>query len=62
MTFAPVGQVSEFKSWTFSHLMLVGLKKPLKQGDHFTVTLKLERAGDITFDVPVSGVAASAPL
>ena len=41
--------------------MLVGLKKPLKEGDHFILTLKLERAGDVAIDVPVGGVAASAP-
>jgi len=44
-----------------SHVMLVGLRKPLKQGDRFTLTLKLERAGDIAIDIPIAGVAASAP-
>jgi copper(I)-binding protein len=42
-------------------VMLMGLKKPLKQGEHFTLTLTLERAGDMKVDVPVAGVAASAP-
>jgi periplasmic copper chaperone A len=51
LSFAPGG----------SHVMLVGLKRPLKQGEHFTLTLKLERAGDIAVDVPVAGVAASTP-
>jgi copper(I)-binding protein len=44
-----------------SHVMLMGLKKPLKQGQHFTLTLKLERAGDVAVDVPVGGVAADSP-
>jgi copper(I)-binding protein len=43
------------------HVMLVGLKKPLKEGEHFVLTLRLERAGEIVVDVPVGGVAASAP-
>ena len=28
------------------HLMLIGLKAPLKNGDRFTVRLKFERAGE----------------
>ena len=56
---APGGEVSFEPSG--SHVMLVGLKKPLKEGDHFILTLKLERAGDVAIDVPVGGVAASAP-
>ena len=28
------------------HLMLVGLKQPLKEGDRFPVTLRFERAGE----------------
>jgi copper(I)-binding protein len=44
-----------------THVMLMGLRKPLKRGEHFILTLKLERAGNIAIDVPVAGVAASAP-
>jgi periplasmic copper chaperone A len=43
------------------HLMLIGLKKPLKEGDHFSLSLRFEHAGDVTIDVPVSGVAADSP-
>lgn len=43
------------------HVMLMGLKAPLKKGGHLTVTLTFEKAGDVKVDVPVGGVAASAP-
>lgn len=33
------------------HLMLIDLKKPLKQGDKFPVTLKFKRAGECQSDV-----------
>ena len=56
---APGAEVSFAPGRT--HVMLMGLKKPLKQGEHFTLTLTLERAGDMKVDVPVAGVAASAP-
>ena len=36
-----------------SHLMLMGLEKPLAEGDHFTVTLQFEQAGKITVDMMV---------
>lgn len=36
-----------------SHLMLLGLKKPLTEGDHFPITLQFERAGKITVDMVV---------
>jgi copper(I)-binding protein len=56
---APGAEVSFAPGGT--HLMLMGLKKPLRQGEHFTIRLTLERAGVIVVDVPVAGVAASAP-
>lgn len=36
-----------------NHIMLVGLKVPLKEGDTISLVLKFEKAGDITIDVPV---------
>ncbi len=42
------------------HVMLMGLKAPLKQGEHIAVTLTFEKAGDVKIDVPVGDVAASA--
>ncbi|WP_102225038.1 copper chaperone PCu(A)C [Acidimangrovimonas sediminis] len=35
------------------HLMLMGLKHPLKQGDVVHVTLEFEHAGKVAVDVPV---------
>jgi copper(I)-binding protein len=41
------------------HLMLLGLKSPLKEGSRFGLTLKFERSGELKVDVPVrSGAAA----
>ena len=41
------------------HLMLIGLKKPLKVGETAPVTLKFEKAGSVTvpFDVRAGGPA-----
>jgi periplasmic copper chaperone A len=38
------------------HIMLVGLKQPLKDGDAFPVTLTFENAGSIQVSVPIFGV------
>lgn len=43
------------------HVMLMGLKAPLKKGEHLAVTLTFEKAGVVTIDVPVGGVAADGP-
>ncbi len=40
------------------HVMLMGLKAPLKQGDSFPLTLRFENAGDVSFDIPVMGPGA----
>jgi periplasmic copper chaperone A len=46
------------------HLMIVGLSAPLVQGDKVPVTLKFEKAGEITvsFDVQPMGAPAPGPL
>ena len=36
-----------------SHLMFMGLEKPLVEGDHFPITLQFERSGKITVDMMV---------
>jgi len=43
-----------------SHLMFVGLKKPLGAGDHVKATLTFEKAGpvDVEFDVSAMGAPA----
>src|ERR1700694_1767938 len=43
------------------HLMLLGLKSPLKQGDKVPVTLEFEKAGKVKLSFNVQGVGAQAP-
>jgi copper(I)-binding protein len=40
------------------HVMLMGLKAPLKMGDHFPLVLVLEKAGKIPVMVKVGPVGA----
>lgn len=45
------------------HMMLMGLKKPLKAGGSFPLTLKFEKAGEIAVTVPVEAMGATeAPM
>lgn len=44
------------------HVMLIGLKGPLKQGDSFPLTLKFEKAGEVAVTVPVQGPGAMGPM
>jgi copper(I)-binding protein len=58
----PAGQTVELKPGGF-HLMLMGLKAPLRAGDKLALTLKFEKAGEIVVTVNVenpkdSGAAA----
>jgi copper(I)-binding protein len=41
------------------HLMLVGLKQPLKEGDRYTLTLKFEKAGTVQAPVTVAPLGAT---
>jgi copper(I)-binding protein len=43
------------------HVMLIGLKAPLKEGATFPMTLTFEKAGSVTVEVQVQGVADSKP-
>ncbi len=43
------------------HLMLMGLTAKLEEGGQFPLTLSFEHAGDITVEVPILGVAFTAP-
>lgn len=45
-----------------THIMLVGLKAPLKEGDSFPMTLKFEKAGEVTVDVKVQAVSPAASV
>jgi copper(I)-binding protein/uncharacterized protein YcnI len=42
------------------HVMLIGLKQPLKEGDSFPLTLTFEKAGSVTVAVPVQKAGAPA--
>ena len=50
----PAGQTVELKPGGL-HLMLMGLKAPLKAGETVPVTLKFEKAGDVTVQLNVEG-------
>jgi copper(I)-binding protein len=40
------------------HMMIVGLKQPLKEGQTFPLTLQFEKAGHIDVNVPIEKVGA----
>lgn len=54
----PAGQAVELKPGSL-HLMLMGLKAPLKAGDRFPLTLKFEKAGEVKVDVAVQNGPAA---
>lgn len=43
------------------HVMMMDLKGPLKKGEQLRLTLTFDKAGEISIDVPVGGVAATGP-
>jgi copper(I)-binding protein len=43
------------------HIMLIGLKQPLKEGERFPLTLTFEKAGTITVEVAVEAVGSMGP-
>jgi copper(I)-binding protein len=42
------------------HIMLIGLKAPLKAGDSFPLTLKFEKAGEVKLDVKIRPATSEA--
>ena len=44
-----------------AHLMLVNLKQPLKAGDKVPVTLRFQRAGEVTVNFNVEPLTAAGP-
>ena len=52
------GQTVELKPGGY-HLMLMGLKAPLKAGSSFPVKLKFEKAGEVTVNVKVESAGAT---
>ena len=55
----PAGKTVELKPGGL-HIMFTGLKAPLKAGDKFPLTLKFEKAGEVTVDVVVEAPKAAA--
>ena len=56
----PVGASTQLKPGGL-HVMLMGLKAPLKQGESFPLTLSFEKAGSITIEVTIEAVGAMRP-
>lgn len=56
---APAGTV-EMKPGGL-HIMLMGLAKPLAEGQSIAMVFHFERSGDVPVDVPVASMAATAP-
>jgi len=54
----PAGRYVELKPGGL-HLMFMGLKAPLKEGDKFPLRLKFEKAGEVTVTVNVEGAGAT---
>jgi periplasmic copper chaperone A len=44
-----------------THIMLIGLKQPLREGERFPLTLTFEKAGATTVEFAVEGVASMGP-
>lgn len=68
MTMRPVKNgvaVAPGKSVSFApggfHMMLMGLKAPLKQGDKVPLTLTFAKAGKVDVTLDVQGIGAQAP-
>lgn len=55
----PAGQTVEFAPGGL-HIMLMGLSEPLAEGTTFPLTLTLEKAGEITVNVNVTGLSGPA--
>lgn len=53
----PAGGMAELKPGGF-HVMMMGLKAPLKEGESFPLTLTFENAGSATVDVKIESVGA----
>jgi copper(I)-binding protein len=54
------GETVEFEPSGY-HLMFVGLKKQLMQGEHVNATLKFEKAGTVSVEFNVAPIGAHSP-
>lgn len=57
----PPGQTVSLRQGQRYHLMLMDLKAPLTEGDRFDITLRFERAGEVTVKAWVQRSRAKAP-
>ena len=57
----PAGKTIELKPGAL-HLMLMGLKAPLKPGDTLPVTLKFEKSGEVTVTLNVQAPGADSGM
>lgn len=55
----PAGKTVELKPGGL-HVMFIGLKAPLKEGETFPLKLKFEKAGEVTVDVKIEAMGAAA--
>jgi copper(I)-binding protein len=51
------GQTIRFEPSGY-HIMFVGLKQPLKEGDHIKATLQFEKAGNTSVDFVIESIGA----
>ena len=56
----PPGQTDELKPGSY-HIMLTGLKQPLKAGDKIKGTLQFEKAGKVEVEYTVQGIGSQGP-
>src|SRR5665647_733777 len=54
------GEKVEFKPGSY-HVMFMGLKRQLTQGQHFKATLQFEKAGKVEVDFAIEGLGAQSP-
>lgn len=53
----PAGGMAELQPGGF-HVMLIGLKAPLKEGESFPLTLTFEKSGEMTLEVTVEAITS----
>jgi copper(I)-binding protein len=56
----PPGQTITFAPGGY-HIMMMGLKAPLKQGDRVPMTLQFEKAGKVNVTLDVQSIGATKP-
>ena len=56
----PPGQTITFAPGGY-HIMMMGLKAPLKQGDRVPMTLQFEKAGNVDVTLDVQSIGATQP-